>query len=342
MKYYYQIEGDLRNNIGDVLQGMVAKNFLPTNALVVNREAMAEIDAAEPGLLVANGWYMHSFDKFPPPENIQPVYVSVHIAQSELLSNRKVRDHFKKHAPIGCRDAKTLKLFLGWGIPAYYSSCLTITTAKRAPINTTGKGEVLLVDNIDHPIPEKVKQKLEGLLGTSMVRVSHDPPDVSGTIQEFMQKSEPHMNSLLERYCRAALVVTTKIHCALPCLGMGANVMLIHPNPSDPRLATVAEFLDIVSYEEVLAADSFSKPVVNLAALTKKKEFLSSIVTKSVAMGGNVMQSPDTAELQKIKQRASLMARLYRMGVKAACTSGLANEQMKRVFSERALEHINS
>jgi hypothetical protein len=332
MNYYYQIEGDLRNNIGDVLQGMVAKAFLPSDAMVADREALADIEKSEPALLLANGWYMHSFEKFPPPENVTPVYLSVHIAESKLLTNKKVRAHFKKHAPIGCRDKKTLKLFLGWGIPAYYSSCLTITTTRRAEINNTGKGEVLLVDNVDHPIPNDVKIKLEKLLGTPLVRISHDPPDVSGTNEEYMQRSEKHMNSLLERYCKAALVITTKIHCALPCLGMGANVMLIHPNPNDPRLATVAEFIGIMSYKDVLAAKNIAKPKVNQEALNKRKEFLSTIVNKSIAIGENIMRSPDLEKFKNIKRKSVLMARLYRMAIKTSFTFGLADVQMKRVY----------
>lgn len=332
MKYYYQIEGDLRNNIGDVLQGMVAKAFLPDNALVVDREALGDIDESESALLIANGWYMHSFDKFPPPNNVNPIYLSVHIAQSQLLTNKKVRDHFKKHAPIGCRDEKTLKLFLGWGIPAYYSSCLTTTTSKRAEINKSGMGEVLLVDNVDHPIPDEVKSKLESLLGTAMVRVSHDPPDVSGTIEEYMQHSETHMNYLLERYCKAALVVTTKIHCALPCLGMGANVMLVHPNPSDPRLATVAEFINILSYKDVLSAEKIIRPKVNQEALNNRKDFLSTIINRSLAIGNNIMKFPDSREFKKINRKSIIMARMYRIAIKTFLTFRIANGQMKKVY----------
>ncbi|MGB3618215.1 MAG: hypothetical protein WBA12_08850, partial [Catalinimonas sp.] len=115
MKYLYQIEGALRNNIGDVLQGMVAKRFLPEGAEVVDREALADIDTGEPSFLVANGWYMHSWEKFPPPPNVTPLYVSVHVADSQLLLDPAIRNHFLMHSPIGCRDVKTLKLFAGWG-----------------------------------------------------------------------------------------------------------------------------------------------------------------------------------------------------------------------------------
>lgn len=332
MKFYYQIEGTLRNNIGDVLQGMVAKRFLPNTSHIADREALSNIDTTSPSLLLANGWYMHSFDNFPPPPNVTPIYISVHIAQSKLLNNKKVREHFLMHSPIGCRDKKTLKLFLGWGIPAYYSSCLTITTTKRAEINNTSEGEIILVDNIDHPIPEKIKTKLEQLLNKPLVRITHDPPKKDGSLQEFMEDSEKHMNSLLKRYCKASLVITSKIHCALPCLGMGANVMLIHPNPADPRLATVAEFLAIKSYNEILKSKVFSYPKINKGALNKKKKLLFNIINKSIINKSNIIQQPDTYGLNTIKIKSTLMAKAYSTGIKIMLKTGLANSQIKKVF----------
>ncbi|WP_158824912.1 polysaccharide pyruvyl transferase family protein [Mucilaginibacter lacusdianchii] len=333
MKYYYQVEGGIRNNIGDVLQGIVAKAFLPpNNAHVADREALADIDKSEEALLIANGWYMHSYEKFPPPPNVKPVYVSMHIAKSSLLSSKKVRDHFKQHAPIGCRDQKTLKLFLGWGIPAYYSGCLTTTTRQRAPINNTGTGEVLLVDNIDHQVPQNVVDKLEQLLGTKLVRISHDPEDTSGNIEEYSARCEKHMDYLLERYCKARLIITTKIHCALPCLGMGANVMLIHPHPSEKRLAPVAELAHITSYEEVLSATELVKPPVKTEALKARQEFLSNICRGSVAKGYNVMQNPDSEEFKKVKRDSIRQAKLYGMAVSGMLKLGLANDTMKKVY----------
>ena len=332
MKYYYQVEGDLRNNIGDVLQGMVAKPFLPDGCLVADRETLALLDPITPSLLIANGWYMHSFDNFPPPDNITPVYLSVHIAQSKLLKSAAVRSHFKKHAPIGCRDDKTLKLFLGWGIPAYYSSCLTTTATARAPINNTGNGEILLVDNVDHPIPDEVKSKLETLLGHKMIRVSHDPPDTQGSFEQYVNNAEAHMESLLKRYCNAALVVTTKIHCALPCLGMGANVMIIHPNPADPRLATVAEFIDILSYEDIIKATDLKRPSVKKEALKARQQFLSNIVNKSITSKNNIVKVSKDPIFSKMRSKANLSALAYSLVINLLVKTGLAGEHIKRVY----------
>lgn len=311
MKYYYQIEGDRRDNIGDVLQGMVAKRFLPEGSLVADREALTDLANQGKGFLIANGWYMHSFEKFPPPDNIAPLYVSVHVAFDKLLAPPHVREHFKKHAPIGCRDIKTQKLFLRWGIPAYYSGCLTTTCQRRAPINHSGEGEVLLVDNMHHPVPTAVKEKLEALLGKQLVSISHDPADTTGNLEEYNEVSQKHMNDLLKRYCEAALVVTTKIHCALPCLGMGANVMLIHPQPEHPRLNPIREFMEIISYDQILAADTLQRPQINETNIKKRQDFLSEVVQKSVQQKKNIVKEPDTLELRLLKVKSNLLAKMH-------------------------------
>jgi hypothetical protein len=332
MKHYYQIEGLLRNNIGDVLQGMVAKPFLPASSSVVDREALGDIEKEEQGLLIANGWYMHSFDNFPPPDNITPVYVSVHVANSQLLVSERVRAHFRKHAPIGCRDTKTLKLFLGWGIPAYYSGCLTITCQQRAPIEHVNNGDILLVDNVDHPIPANVKEKLEKLLNKPLKSISHNPPVTSGSLQDYNAAVEKYMNHLLEQYCKASLVITTKIHCALPCLGMGANVMLIHPNPGDPRLDTVNEFLDTISYQQILESETLCKPVVKQRNLVKRKRFIERIVKKSVEKGTNIIGSPDTMNFRIIKLRSEVSALFYKRAIRVMYKMGIMKEQIRRVY----------
>lgn len=333
MNYYYQIEGFLRNNLGDVLQGIVTKPFLPVDAKVVDRENLSNIEDEGTGLLIANGWFNHSFEHFPPPANITPVYTSVHIANAELLKPKHIRRHFKKHAPIGCRDKKTLKLFLGWGIPAYYSNCMTITCTPRAPINTTGKGEALLVDGVDHPIPEQVKTKIEQLVGQELTRVSHNPQDTSGSFEEYAEKGSVEINNLLKRYCEAAIIITTKIHCALPCLGMGANVLLIHPDPSDPRLNTVKEYIKIFSFEEIKKMDRLPKLNVNIGEIRKRKTFLTSIIQESIAGKKNITASAKKKYLW-LRLSSVIKAILYRFVVSLLMKLNIKSSKLERVFSE--------
>ena len=333
MNYYYLVEGDLRNNIGDVLQGMVAEPFLPNTAEPVDREDTRNIDTKVPGFLLANGWYMHNFESFPPPENIEPLYISVHIADSQMLKIKIIRDHFKKHAPIGCRDKKTEKLFLGWGIPAYYSGGLTVTTAQRAPIKNV-TGEALLVDNVDHKIPESVKVKIETLLGKSLTRVSHDPDVTSGDFKDYVEAGKKQMNTLLKRYCEAEVIITTKIHCTLPCLGMGANVILIHPNPSDPRLETVREFMQIYSFAEVMNLITIKQPEVDHQKLHKRQSFLAGIARQSVEAGRNIVKYSNEPEFVTLRKRSERNAKVYRLAVQFMLLFGIKKQQITKVYGK--------
>ena len=334
MNYYYLVEGDIRNNIGDVLQGMVAQPFLPENAQAIDRENTRNMTRGANGFLLANGWYMHNFESFPPPENIEPLYISVHIADSQMLKINRIREHFKKHAPIGCRDKKTQKLFLGWGIPAYYSGCLTVTTQKRAEIENI-TGEALLVDNIDHKIPKEVKEKIESLLGKSLTRVSHNPEITQGDFEDYVAAGKNQMNALLKRYCEAEVIITTKIHCTLPCLGMGANVILIHPNPSDPRLETVREFMQILSFDEVLKLKALNQPSVNQESLKKRQIFLGEIARKSVEAGSNIVKYSQEPQYIKLRKTSERNAKLYRLAVKLMLLLGIKKQQLNKVYGSK-------
>ena len=35
---------------------------------------------------------------------------------------------------------------------------------------------------------------------------------------------------LLENYCKAKMIITTRLHCALPCISFGTDCIFIHKN----------------------------------------------------------------------------------------------------------------
>lgn len=332
MKHFYIVEGTVRNNIGDVLQGMEAAKFLDEDAMAVDREKLSCMDEEHPGFLLATGWFMHDYNFFPPPPNIKPFYISIHVANSDFLRQLHIREHFRKYGPIGCRDKKTLQLFLGWGIPAYYSGCLTITANALSTINDDYKETIALVDNMDHPVPEVVLNKIENLLNKKLKRFSHDPIDVSLPFEEYVSSSEARMQSLLNLYCSSSLVITTKIHCALPCLGMGANVVLIHPNPSDPRLQTVKKFMKIISYAELLKSNTFVQPKKKTKRLLKSRRFITELVQLAVKNHNNPINNSKNIHFWFIKIYSNVLAIIYRFFILIFLKTGLANSQMKRIF----------
>jgi hypothetical protein len=332
MHHYYIAEGKLRNNIGDILQGMAASQYLPEGSIPVDRESLSDLDPDQPAFMIANGWYMHDFSKFPPPPNVYPLYISVHISNSDLLKTEKIRDHFRKYAPIGCRDDKTLRLFLGWGIPAYYSGCLT-TTIKKPLFNVSlNSASILLVDNIDHPVPEYIFDKLENLYHQKIDRLNHNPKIVAQDFLSYVHAGRKQMEDLLHQYCSAKLIITTKIHCALPCIGMGLPVILIHPNPADPRLYTVKQFIPVISYESLMKMAEAPASFVNKHKLKTGKTLLSLIVNHSVKIKSNVIKHPTTPTFLFIKIKSVFAAWCYRLVIIFLLRLKISS-QINRVFS---------
>ncbi len=292
---YYLIEGEKKNNLGDVLQGMVAKQFLNPNSICINREKIKSGNY-KPGLVIANGWFQHNTEEFPINENLNPVYISFHVAKSELLKKTETRKHLKAYAPIGCRDIQTKYLLLFWGIPAYFSGCLTMTSSQLISKDMKRSNEILLVDNVDHPIPENLKLKLNEILASEIIHLNHDPKSNNLQFEEYVEIESQNMLQLLERYKNAELIITSKLHVALPCLSLNKKVLFIHPNPSDKRLSILKKYIKIYHYNEI---ENWSTiPELNF----KQNKFLiqakkiEKIIHTSIKMKSNSMKTPMNIE----------------------------------------------
>jgi len=335
VKYYYQIEGLRRNNLGDVLQGLAAQQFLPNDAIPVDRE-MLSLVANEPGFLIGNGWYQHEFDKFPPPPNITPFYISVHIAKSDFLKIKNVRDHFKLNAPIGCRDIKTLWLLRGFGVPAYYSSCLTLTFKNRN-LGENLKDEIIWVDNIDHPIPKNIEKKILDFFPNGFTKISHDPLSRMSDFESYVSDNIEFAKQLIERYNGAKLVLTTKIHCALPCIGMGVPVILIHPNPADPRLSVMNNLISIISYDDLLNLTELPNAEINLKKSGKIKNKLSNLVNLAVKSNKNPFTNKSNLNLYNKFKLYIIISNFTSFGLKTVYKIGFFKQTFERVFGKEYL-----
>ena len=93
------------------------------------------------------------------------------------------------------------------------------------------------------------------------------------------------------------------------------------------------EFITILSYDNVLAASEIEKQDVNQEALQNRKKFLSNVVTQSLEIQDNIMKNPLTSEFKTIGRKSKIQAVLYRIFVLALLKSGLANSQLKRVYT---------
>tara|TARA_B100000767_G_scaffold54109_1_gene49765 strand:- start:1099 stop:3543 length:2445 start_codon:yes stop_codon:yes gene_type:complete len=223
-------------NVGDDIQTIAGINFLEKKGIkkysFIDREKLSDYNG-EPVTLIMNGWYMHDINKFPPSNKITPIFISVHI-NNEFLIIKNI-NYFKKYEPIGCRDEDTANLFRKYGIKSYFSGCLTLLFDDYK--EKTGGKYLVDINTKCNYIPNI---EMDTLKYTDYEIIEHD-------INKNMSLTD-RINMaliLLNKYQKAELVITTRLHCILPCRAFNTKSIFIHKNyKNDPRFQGLKEIIN--------------------------------------------------------------------------------------------------
>lgn len=194
-------------NIGDNIQTLAVAQHVKHRDHYVERDFMNEYNGDE-CVVVMNGWFSNAPDNWPPSDRIIPLFFGFHMTLEAAESYRKHKQYFKKHEPIGCRDPGTADILGTWGIKAYVSGCATMTFAKRKQAPDADR--VVLVD------VDKSHFNREERGAYCMVSHILQLGDMSNETKNAIA------TDLLDFYrSTATCIVTSRIHCAMPCLAMG-------------------------------------------------------------------------------------------------------------------------
>ncbi len=214
-------------NIGDDIQGYAASLLAGDDYIILDREHLDAPDYKEPLKLICNGWFMDQPQHWPPSANIIPLLISFHIGKYRLVRqsiiNPLLKPYYQQCAPIGCRDYETLRLFEQLGVEAYFSGCLTLTlptsTAKR-------NNNILVVDPfinnlLDEDYIRKLIYKLIPASQHAKIKfLTHVRTNTDLDASERLARAK----EVLKQYGSAQMVITSRIHCALPCLALDTPV----------------------------------------------------------------------------------------------------------------------
>ena len=240
-----------RFNVGDYIQSLAARQFLPRVDQYICREELHEYDGPDMKVIM-NGHFMRYPANWPPSPGIIPLFVSFHIniRRAEGMLTDKGVAYLKRYEPIGCRDLSTLQLLQDKGIQSYFSSCLTLTLGNR--YRHRSAEDIFFVDVLfryptwrtvfkslnslqksleskDIFLLGKRDKLLDSIFGKEIVqaaeKITHEyPADEFPTEDSRFELAD----RILKRYETARLVVTSRIHCALPCLAMGTPVIFVN------------------------------------------------------------------------------------------------------------------
>lgn len=212
---YYRPTG----NIGDEIQSLAARQFLPRVDVLVDRERMKEFPSPEPVKMILNGWYMCEPAQWPPAPAIAPLLTSMHIADKRPVTaawfDGDNRRYLLEHGPVGARDTATLALLERYGVPAYFSGCLTLTLQRN---DQAVRGDYVCAVDVDR----ETLAELRARTARPVIPVTHWLPRHMEPEDTFV-----FAEMLLDLYQRAHCAVTTRLHAALPCLALRTPVLLL-------------------------------------------------------------------------------------------------------------------
>jgi Polysaccharide pyruvyl transferase len=254
------------DNLGDEIQSLAAQRFLPRIDYLVDREQMNSFSTlpSETVSMILNGWYCYEPANWPPAPAICPLLISMHLAKIKTADGRVVRDvmlappaveYLKKHGPVGARDLSTLKALEAAGVDAYFSACMTLTL-ERPPVD---RDPHLLVLN---DLPEKLISYIYWQTVSRHFLITRH----AGWTERDCRVRLKLAQDLLDIYARASCVVTTRLHCALPCLAMGTPVLLIDTGTEPERFESLIKFVHHCTMDAFMAKRSrynISRPPAN-------------------------------------------------------------------------------
>lgn len=257
-------------NLGDEIQSIAAQQFLPQTDLLIDRDTWSTNDRGFRGAfkIILNGWFSNNPENWPPPDFLSPCLISMHITRerpkpalsspaSEVLVEGESLEYLKRHQPVGCRDSWTLDLLGKHGVECYFSGCVTLTLG--APDQGNRRDYICAVD-----LPDDLYPVLAERARRPILRLSHRDTR-GGTFEQRCATA----SRLLNLYAHAKYVVTTRLHCALPCLSFEIPVLLIRAQSDQYRFSGLIDFTrncSVESFRNNTVEFDFEKPAPNSGA----------------------------------------------------------------------------
>ncbi len=247
-----------KGNIGDAVQNIAVENLYkklgisPDNLTLVNRDELNTYDGKNVKL-VMQSYFADAYGIFPFPlsQKINPIFLGFHLNPTNGSRRRFIKDGihktFKNFTPIGCRDRDTASFMIKNGLDAYFSGCMTLTLDTR---NITPKnGKIFVVDlhrKALKNLPKYIKDNAD-------FSISHVYPFENYPLSnEDAKIFENKARETLEIYKnQASLVITSRIHVAMPCIAMGIPVIFISKALFNARFDVLQGIIPVYYYKDI-------------------------------------------------------------------------------------------
>ena len=247
MKYGLIVFKDTEN-IGDDIQSYAALKFLPKVDYYIEREHMDTFvpNEKEYVRVLMSGWFLHKKYNFDLSPYIYPFFISTHLSSYKTfgIENEHIKlfaPYLRKYGPIGCRDIHTHEVLDKYKIDNYISGCITLTIDKLK--TTKNKSDYICCVDVSDEVEEYIKQNTE----LKIIKKTHKLDGKENAKLSYEERFE-NVRNLLKVYQNAKLVVTSRLHCALPCLALGTPVIIVTDDKSIYYKDRINSYLEYLTY----------------------------------------------------------------------------------------------
>ena len=204
-------------NLGDEMQSFAVLSHVDRVQTFVDRDALPGFRADAHTACVFNSWFMQGDDFRRPSAHIEPVWHGFAAGRPQVTSGEWL-SYLREQPRVGCRDLYTTRLLSDAGVNAYWSGCLTLFLGEALNVPATDRRGVIFVD-----VPREAERVIPREIVDGAVRLSTFPaPDIINKPLERWAS----LGRMADLLARAELVVTRRLHVALPAASFGTPVVV--------------------------------------------------------------------------------------------------------------------
>lgn len=304
-------------NLGDEMQSYAVLGHLDRVTQFLDRDRLGYYRGPDTHVVMNSyfflgnglGWRWPRFDLLarPPQRTVHPLWHGFHASRPEVCRGRW-REYLREQPPIGCRDTHSVERLEENGISAYFSGCLTLFLGQVFPRKNENRHGVYLVDLTDEAeqlIPTEIRQRATRLTTFPPTDALGDALGRWGILAE-----------LIEKLANAELVVTRRLHVALPCVGFGTPLVVM-PNPAFPgirdRMSGYGDIMPIIFTDDPSSRrpkiDWHNVPIGNIThdLVARHEQFSSELRKRGIFGAPLTMSSPlDRIGIDRVRIRNTL------------------------------------
>lgn len=231
-------------NFGDHLQNIVIKDLY--SQMNIPDEEVYCLDFNEIStydgeylILPVNQAISHKLNKFF-SRKIIPVFLGISRDTTAIKPDEE--QYLNRFAPIGCRDQELFDYLTEKNIPCYLSGCITLTLPSRdkEPDNAVP----YIIEAPQYALdcmPLEMKKK--AVISENTFYGTYEELVGDGTLESYIRARYQEIKD------NASVVITSRMHIASPCIGMGVPVILVRKS-IDYRFAWIDKYIPVYTQKD--------------------------------------------------------------------------------------------